>query len=496
LEQALEDYGTLYRNFQETFDELHLTGMDLPDTAGVVGAITTAKSLATNLKNAVDEATNDTGLTKKVNVYDDAYNAYNNYTNGDVAAADTNWKNAVKTYNNKVGAARSAYDSAIKTKQDLPNQWKENTATDAPKLDANNYLTDNSANDTIAGLAANNNGANPKISEDSDYITYAVATRTEDSTTHEITTTYAPIDEVVPESNNDNSKGFEQVVTDIPSNAASVLGGSDPTKLYVDQLETLKNNAQTTYDTLKGQLDGRSLETEEAAVASALADYEAAERAYNTANTGSKLTLKVYLDENVDRNPADSTWTLNTDTDKTTAVEFYLNKILPGGATSDKLIDYVEMDSSVSASDYKYMTFDLNVGLDSAQITYAADQRTYTATAVNDNPAFALDATVANNEDVTWAKPAAQTTTYTLGYNVINATDIKDEPKTIGTTTYDYKVTIGTTTYYGDGNGDGAKFYKYNPAVAGSGSVGDPGYVAPVAESFDTTPVTLTVTTE
>lgn len=485
LEQALDDYGTLYRHFQEKFDELHLTGMDLPDTSGVLADITTAKGLATSLKTQVNDATNDTGLTKKVNDYDDAYNAYNDYTNGDVAAADTNWKNAVKTYNNKVGAARGAYDAAIKTAQPLPNQWKENT--NAPKLDANNYLTDNSANTLIGGLAANDDGANPKIAENSDYATYANATRTGTPPV----ATYAPVDEVVP-----TDATFKQIVTDIPSTAQADLAlGTAPSDLTVAQLETLMTAAEGRYNTAKAALDAMDLTTQEAAVETAKATYEAAEREYNTANTGSTITLKVYLDPDVDRDAANSTWTLDADTDKTPEVAFYLNKILAGGATSDKLIDYVEFDKSVTATDYKNLTFDLNVGLDSAQITYDADQRTYTATAVNDNPTtFVLQAAVANNEDVTWTDRTTPTSTYTLGYNVINASDITNEPKTIGTTTYDYKVVVSGVTYYGDGNTDGAKFYKYNPAVAA-----DPTAVPPVAavdESFDTTPVTLTVTTE
>ena len=66
------------------------------------------------------------------------------------------------------------------------------------------------------------------------------------------------------------------------------------------------------------------------------------------------------------------------------------------------LIESVELADTVEAGQYKDMTFDLNVGLESAQVTYADDQKTITAEAVT-SPAFDLKAEVgSDNTTVTW----------------------------------------------------------------------------------------------
>ncbi len=82
-------------------------------------------------------------------------------------------------------------------------------------------------------------------------------------------------------------------------------------------------------------------------------------------------------------------------------VSFYLKHILDEGMTSEKLIDSVTL-SPDTENVFKSFDFDLNVGLDSAQITYADDQVTVKADAVQ-APAFGMKATVgADNKSVTW----------------------------------------------------------------------------------------------
>ena len=82
-------------------------------------------------------------------------------------------------------------------------------------------------------------------------------------------------------------------------------------------------------------------------------------------------------------------------------VSFYLKHILDEGKTSEKLIDSVTL-SPDTQNVFKSFDFDLNVGLDSAQITYADDQVTVKADAVQ-APAFGMKATVgADNKSVTW----------------------------------------------------------------------------------------------
>ena len=58
------------------------------------------------------------------------------------------------------------------------------------------------------------------------------------------------------------------------------------------------------------------------------------------------IDIRVYLAENWEDN-----WTMDPDTNNTKNVEFYLNKILLAGETSNKLIDGVEMASDMSARD-------------------------------------------------------------------------------------------------------------------------------------------------
>ena len=83
-------------------------------------------------------------------------------------------------------------------------------------------------------------------------------------------------------------------------------------------------------------------------------------------------------------------------------VSFYLKHILDEGMTSEKLIDSVTL-SPDTQNVFKSFDFDLNVGLDSAQITYDDDQVTVKADAVQ-APAFGMTATVgADNKTVTWS---------------------------------------------------------------------------------------------
>lgn len=123
--------------------------------------------------------------------------------------------------------------------------------------------------------------------------------------------------------------------------------------------------------------------------------------AYNDAKLktgdGSEIKINVIL-----ANDWDTNWTRDTRQDGTEIASFYLNKILGAGETTPKLVDSVELDSSITKGAYKNLTFDLNVALDSAQITYADDQVTVTDDAVQ-APAFGMNSTVqTDNTTVVW----------------------------------------------------------------------------------------------
>lgn len=86
-----------------------------------------------------------------------------------------------------------------------------------------------------------------------------------------------------------------------------------------------------------------------------------------------------------------------------TEANFYLNEVLKGGETSTKLIDSVYLDEHTTPKAYKTLVFDLNVGMDSVQVTYDADQREYATDAVDADPDFQMKATtIKGSNEVEW----------------------------------------------------------------------------------------------
>ena len=178
-----------------------------------------------------------------------------------------------------------------------------------------------------------------------------------------------------------------------------------PTKANYD-VELTIDDKTTTVDTDSDGKHSQSVEawdtlktTKNQALATAKAAYDDAVAALAS---GSTIKLYVNLANDYDTywkiDPADAT------TDGSQDVDFYLKKILAAGETSHKLIDSITFADTVTANAYKNLTFDLNVGLDSAQITYADDQRTIKSDAVS---TWALQPTLANatdlNTTVDWA---------------------------------------------------------------------------------------------
>ena len=129
-----------------------------------------------------------------------------------------------------------------------------------------------------------------------------------------------------------------------------------------------------------------------AAYETALANYNAARAEYEAAdNTGSDIVIYINLSNDVVTNTtvADK-WQLIpivSGAAADTTAHFYYTGILEAGESSAKLIDSVELADTVTQDAYKSFDFDLNVNLDSAQITYADDQKTIIADAAN-TPAF------------------------------------------------------------------------------------------------------------
>ena len=118
-----------------------------------------------------------------------------------------------------------------------------------------------------------------------------------------------------------------------------------------------------------------------------------------TANTADDIIINIKLVEGWSDN-----WTYNSGDNA-----FYYNKILASGKTSEKLIDALELDSSVTEEAYSEFTYDLTVNLNSIQATADAivtidNKEHYAGTkAVNNETSWKMEATVKESSlDVEW----------------------------------------------------------------------------------------------
>ena len=172
--------------------------------------------------------------------------------------------------------------------------------------------------------------------------------------------------------------------------------------------------------------------------------------------------------EDVYTNTLNTTTNVNTiteaaDGEKDTA-SFYYTSILGGGETTSKLIDSVELDSSVTKEMFKYFDFDLNVTLNSAQVNIDSDGNYTAETAQTELGKYAIlsDNTSADTA-ITWSNTAAaaskkyKSDVHTAADGSTFATAVEgvtidklDEPANIGGTYYIYKATASGVDYYGN----------------------------------------------
>ena len=124
----------------------------------------------------------------------------------------------------------------------------------------------------------------------------------------------------------------------------------------------------------------------------------------NANKINSTVEIYINLDENV-KTDNTGTWTHTPAANNSAVAKFYLNKILRAGQTSEKLIDSVELSDVTPANAFTELTFDLNVGLKSAQITYDNDNVVTTdATAVLDaTPTVGAKISDGENGETTYA---------------------------------------------------------------------------------------------
>ena len=302
----------------------------------------------TNLANTTIPGLKD-DLDADVLAYKNAYNAYQTAKKADKDAADA-WADAITEYNNAVNesttkGAKSAFDAVMNT--DISTLVQPVSSASYDPTVAGTIVPTYSANKTASGTE-------PKIDVDE--------AKTQNGDTSDA-----------------GKPGFATIAGWDKSNPAAPTTTDYSLNTLKDAMDTAvgaANTAKSAYDDAKDALDNAS-------------------------------TIKIYV--NLAENYA-TNWQID-DADKAGSqnVDFYLKKILEAGETSEKLIDSVELADTTTARDYKDLTFDLNVGLDSAQITYANDQRTITTEAVKANDNFILKPTAATYADVdaavAWGTP-------------------------------------------------------------------------------------------
>jgi len=129
-----------------------------------------------------------------------------------------------------------------------------------------------------------------------------------------------------------------------------------------------------------------------------------------------KLSDSVVVDGNV---TANNQWQmLPTTIYKAQQADFYYTGMLQGGATSNKLIDSVTLDARTTKDMYKVFDFDVNVALDSVQVTQdengryqetPANEQFGHKTTVSDGAKASIETPASNASVVAWTFDAKET---------------------------------------------------------------------------------------
>jgi len=392
LQNKMAELKAAYANFVDALDLV--TGMDTAEelTTPGVTALTEMNTVAEKFSDNADK------IDELVDNYVTESKEYRE-AEQDLADATQDWKDAVTKYNTDVTTAKGDYEAEINR---LTNS--EATATSGDAWDTNNdkHVAENLSGTLVpstTGYSAVTTGTDPA---------FAGAT-TDDGTVLGKVYNY----------NGDVATAGTQLPNTVNIRKIDM---TDPANGIEDELDTTDAEAKYATKNLIGVTgEGRNADTvEKKTVAqweeaingadgykSKLAEAKNAYDAVKQSASNGK-TLKFYIKLVEDW---DAYWTMDPDTDKTTNVDFYLNKVLEAGETSHKLIDSVEFDKEVAAGSYKDLTFDLNVGLDSIQVTYDENQRGYTTDAVKADPNFAgmsaaVTAADENGNNVTWTDNA------------------------------------------------------------------------------------------
>ena len=350
MDGQLTDYDQTYAVLKASTGTV--TKIDLDNVATIHTAIEAVRSQLTALKNALTQDTTSPAyksLKTLIAEFKTAAATMDASAQDEIDAA-TAWRNAVDTYNGTVGTAYTTYKKYCDG--DADHGFKQIAQPDGT------YLTDHSG-DYADGFGLN--GAELTFDTSSEYPEY---TTIYNGTTYDSAQT------------NDQDKGApKEKMAPLSDPDTGASGVVSQLKTAMDTAVSATNAAKTAYN-----------------------------NAVNRLTDDSAIKIYVNLAENYDQ-----FWQFDPNTNGTDTASFYLKHILDAGKTSEMLIDSVKLDDSVTAASYKDMTFDLNVLLDSAQITYAEDQKTITDEAVTAHTGFGLKVKDAGIDQttkaVTWNLP-------------------------------------------------------------------------------------------
>ena len=366
LKLKLQQYKEKFANLEENTDAEHVTGLDTANTTKQ--AIQDVIDDVDDLLTQIDAAN---GIADLSVAYTEAAADYaTNVTNATTpTAADADWTQAKTDYGNAVTQAKSEYEAAIAA---IKHTDYTGTITNVGQNNSDKIVPYNSARRV---------GTAPALDTGLDFA-------------------------------GDPYKGldYNYYRTLVPGATVDIPGSSNHPAIYGEDYLDKSTFQELGYaDDADWNLGVNGIKTYsqlETAKTAAQADTDAKKKVFDEAkrvlpNGGKVIKINVYLDPAVETN-----WTRDTSTDGTSVASFYLNNILEAGETSAKLIDSVELDSSVETGTYKNMTFDLNVALDSAQVTYDAnDQTRITADSVTTPAPFGMKVTGIDQgtKNVTWS---------------------------------------------------------------------------------------------
>ena len=347
FDNAADAYYTAAKNLKDAYANIESY---IQDSGLITGyAASTSINSLTSLVDAAKEmdATDgvastdgtDGGYRNKLDYLIDAYETAANTNEANISDMKTKYglyKKACEDYATAKTNAETAYNTAVTTFN-----------TEKLKSKSTDGLTAKSFADVVATV----------VIETADTAT----TKSEDNVMVE--KTGDGYDKAQSKAKADLAKTYAGTATDEETLTPMVTGDApdyDTTNTRVSD-EYYRGTVKTLNTHLTGSADAYN---EAKAALAAYADNNVTA----AANAEHTIKVKINLADDVKNN---QTWSQIPQADDDTIAHFYLNKILEAGETSDMLIKSVELDGETTTpASFKDMTFDLNVALKSAQVTY------------------------------------------------------------------------------------------------------------------------------